>query len=266
MLEIFSWEGMINMNDGRDQLAWQAMKYDLMANYYKYIDPRLHVYYYQRHLECMQRLIMSERSEMGPGGSGGNTGMNAMVRVLHASPDAPAVDVYVNGQKVLGGISYKQQSNYLTVPAGTYKIDIYAAGDTSSPVLSQQVSVDGGNRYTVAAAGAVNNLQLIPVVDSSSVSSGSSKVRVWHLSPNAPAVDVAVKGGDVLFRNVPFGKATRYMTLPPTTADLEVRVAGTNQVVLEIPQATFKPNEAYTAVALGFAGGDPALEAMFLQP
>ncbi|SFG00972.1 protein of unknown function [Halobacillus alkaliphilus] len=250
--------------DPYDQLAWNAAKYDMLSNYYKYSDPQKHIYYYQRHLECMQRwIMMQERGE-----NSGMMGMNseAKVRVLHASPDAPAVDVYVNGQKVLEGVTYKQQSEYLSVPAGQYRIDIYPAGETNQPVLSQNVSVEAGNMYTVAAAGRLNNLRLIAVADNDSISSGNAKVRFWHLSPNAPNVDIAVQGGDVLFRNVPFGKATRYLTLPPTTATLEVRVAGTNQTALTVPNVSLNPNQAYTAVAVGLAGDEPPLEAIFLQP
>ncbi|MFD1019630.1 DUF4397 domain-containing protein [Thalassobacillus hwangdonensis] len=244
-----------------DQWLLEAMKYDALANYYKYLNPQWHIYYYQKHLECMQNWAMSHhRGEMiGMNG-------NAMVRVLHASPDAPAVDVYVNGDRILQGVQFKQSSDYLTVPAGQYQIEIYPAGSTDQAVLSQNVGVEAGNMYTVAAAGRLEDLELIAAVDNDSISSGRAKVRFWHLSPNAPAVDIAVKGGDVLFRNVPFGRATRYITLPPTTADLEVRVAGTDQVALTVPGVTVEPNQSYTAVAVGLAGEQPPLEAIFLQP
>ena len=33
---------------------------------------------------------------------------DACVNVIHASPDAPAVDVYVNGEKVLAGLAFGQ--------------------------------------------------------------------------------------------------------------------------------------------------------------
>lgn len=252
------------MNDyeSADQVAWQAAKYGMLADYYKYLDPRMHIYYYQRHFECMQywcRMMQQRGEQVGMSG-------NAMVRVLHASPDASGVDVYVNGQKALSNVTYKQSSEYLTVPAGQYQIDVYPAGKTDQPVVSKNVGVEVGNMYTVAAAGTVDSLRLIAAIDNQSISSGKARVRFWHLSPNAPAVDIAVKGGDVLFRNVPFGKATRYMTLPPTTTDLEVRIAGTNQVAKTIAGVKLEPNQAYTAIAVGLAGKQPPLEAIFLQP
>ena len=35
-------------------------------------------------------------------------GQGAMVRVAHLSPDAPAVDVLVNGQRAITGLAFKE--------------------------------------------------------------------------------------------------------------------------------------------------------------
>ena len=46
------------------------------------------------------------------------------VRVLHGSPDAPAVDIYVNGGKVWEALPFREYTEYLVVPAGVYTVDI----------------------------------------------------------------------------------------------------------------------------------------------
>ncbi len=43
-----------------------------------------------------------------------------LVRVIHASPDAPDVDVFVDGEAALEGVAFTDVSNYLEVPAGTH--------------------------------------------------------------------------------------------------------------------------------------------------
>ena len=43
----------------------------------------------------------------------------ANVRVAHLSPDAPPVDVYVNGTKALSNVPFQDVSSYLPVPAGS---------------------------------------------------------------------------------------------------------------------------------------------------
>jgi hypothetical protein len=63
---------------------------------------------------------------------------DARIRVLHASPDAPAVDIYINDSMVDGltNVPFGVISDYLTVPADTYNVKVYATGTTTDPVPS----------------------------------------------------------------------------------------------------------------------------------
>ncbi|WP_421379017.1 DUF4397 domain-containing protein [Bacillus salacetis] len=235
----------------------KAAMYDLLSMYYKYSDPRLHIHYYQKHLKCMQKGIhgMGFRQQDRP----------AQVRVLHAVPDAPNVDVYVNGNKVLSDVAFKEISGFMPLPAGRYHIDIYPAGTSVSTVISKKVTVEAGKIYTLAAVGKGSKLQLLPYVTDPFVPSGETKVRFIHLSPNAPAVDIAVKKGDVIFPNVSFKQATDYLGLTPMTVNLEVRAAGTKDAVLTVPNVTLKPNQAYTIFAVGLLNDTPELEALLVK-
>ena len=102
--------------------------------------------------------------------------------------------------------------------------------------------------------------------DQFDVPSGKMKVRLVHLSPDAPAVDVGVKNGNNLFNNVPFRKSTDYLTINPTNVDLEVKKAGTNDAVLSLPNVNLLPNTSYSVYAIGLANGQPSLEAIILVP
>jgi hypothetical protein len=59
-------------------------------------------------------------------------------------------------------------------------------------------------------------------------------VRFIHLSPDAPAVDIAVKGGPILFKDIAFEKASTYLAVKPGAYDLEVRPTGTTTVALAV--------------------------------
>ena len=48
-----------------------------------------------------------------PAGAASAAAGDATVRVAHLSPDAPSVDVHVNGAKALSGVLYKSVSKYL---------------------------------------------------------------------------------------------------------------------------------------------------------
>jgi len=76
-------------------------------------------------------------------------------------------------------------------------------------------------------------------------------VRVIHASPDAPAVDVAVKGGDVLVENLAFPDASDYLMVPAAAYDLEVRPTGTEDVALDLPGVELMAGNAYSVYAIG---------------
>ena len=158
----------------------------------------------------------------------------AKLRVVHASPDAPAVDVYVNGDLTLEEVPFKTDSGYLDVPAGTHDVEVFAAGTEyaeGTGVLQADLTVEAGKAYTVAAANLLESLEFVVAEDSMEVTEGMTKIRVGHLSPDAPAVDVGVIGGDALFSGAEFPGITDYAELDPGTYDLEIRLPDGTQVL-----------------------------------
>jgi hypothetical protein len=244
-----------------EKYAQKAAMYDLLACYYKYTDPNKHIMYYQKHYEYMKKLAAAEQVREQE-----ETANLAMVRVFNASPNAPAVDVYVNRQKVLQGLKYKQISKYLKVPTGQCRMDIYPSGQTISPVLSEMVYILPSLRYTIAAVGNANNLQLLPFFDNPYVSYGETKVRFVNLSPNVPAVDIAVKDGNVLFSNVRYKEVSDYVKVSANQKlSLEVRVSGTDNVVLTVSNVRLDSNKSYTIVATGDTTSTPSSEVVLIE-
>jgi hypothetical protein len=174
----------------------------------------------------------------------------AQVRVAHLSPDAPPVDVYVNGGRAVAGAAFTDVTGYLAVPAGPVNIRVTPAGATSPAVIDATVSLTDGGNYTVAATGLLAGIEPI-VLEDDRGTTGQAKVRFVHASPDAPAVDIAVTGGPVLFSNVSFRQATPYPQVAPSTYDLEARPAGSTAVALQVDGVTLRPGTNYTIFAIG---------------
>src|ERR687897_666016 len=191
----------------------------------------------------------------------------AQVRVAHLAPDAPNVDVYVNGEPVLTDVAYTTISGYLPLPAGTQQVTVYATGDTSTPVIDAPVEVAAGGAYTIAAVGLVADGSLTAQVyqdDLRAPSSGNAKVRVVHASPDAGPVDVVPRGGDPLVAGLAFPEATPYAEVPAGTYTLDVNAAGTNQTVLTVPDAALASGGIYSAFAVGTVYAD-SLDVLLVQ-
>lgn len=96
------------------------------------------------------------------GDSFADAGMNARVRVVHASPDAPAVDVGTVSENVLTpvgaftNLAFEQASTAsgTTLPVGDLPIGIAATGSTA-PVVTFTVPTSAGLKAYAVAAGSL---------------------------------------------------------------------------------------------------------------
>lgn len=188
---------------------------------------------------------------------------DARVRVVHASPDAPNVDVWVNGAVAISDLAFKEATDYMPLAPGEYQIQVTPAGGTAADaVIDATVTLEASTDYTVAAIGEVVNIQpLVLVDDNSAPAAGKSHVRVVHASPDAPAVDVAVANGPVLIENLAFGVAADYLPVDAATYDLQVRPTGADTSALDIFGFMAEAGTTYTVFAVGMAG-DGSLSAL----
>ncbi|WP_439881298.1 DUF4397 domain-containing protein [Pontibacter sp. MBLB2868] len=178
----------------------------------------------------------------------------AQVMVIHASPDAPAVDLYVDNQKVNpSALNYPNNTGYLELEAGTRNIKVTPAGaDVSSAVINADVDLDEDVAYSVFAADVVSSIEPVVLVDNlAEPATGKAHVRFVHLSPDAPTVDIAVQNGPVLFSDIEFKEGTAFMPVDAGTYNLEVRPAGSTSVVLS-PTVNLVEGGIYTIFAKGF--------------
>lgn len=176
--------------------------------------------------------------------------------IIHASPDAPGVDLLLDGTKLNSSdVMFTDNTAYVSAAAGTRVLKVNVAG-TSTTALQASLPIVSNKNYSVFAIDSVSNLSGLFVEDNlATPASGKAHVRFIHLSPNAPAVDVAVTGGAVVFGNKIFKDFTAFTPLDANTYNLEVRLAGTSTVVLPLPGIALTAGKIYTVYAKGFVGG-----------
>ena len=132
------------------------------------------------------------------------------VRVFHGSPDAPPVDVYVEGSDtpVIEGLGYTQASAYLELPVAEYNFQVYAAGAEPSPenlvIETGPVSVEDLTRYTVSAMGLLEPVDddgplmtQVYVEAFEEVAADTVRARIVHAGADAPLIDIDLYDGSV---------------------------------------------------------------------
>jgi Domain of unknown function (DUF4397) len=128
----------------------------------------------------------------------------AQIRVVHAAPGAPNVDVYVAGSAdpVITDLAYGEASGYLEVPGGTYDFEVRAAGSPAEdpPAYSTgDLDLPAGATVTAVAAGLLGSkadtdaFRVLPLVEGfEDPGAGNTAVRILHAGSDAPSVDVNV--------------------------------------------------------------------------
>jgi hypothetical protein len=180
----------------------------------------------------------------------------ASILVVHASPDAPGVDLLIDNAKVnSAALAFPKNTGYLKVEAGKRNVKVNVAG-TATSVINADADFAADKSYSIFAIDSVAKITAVVLEDNlAAPATGKAHIRFIHLSPNAPAVDVAVDGGAVVFGNAAFKSATAFTALDAGDYDLEVRVAGTPSVALDLDKITLQAGKIYTVFARGFLGG-----------
>ena len=185
------------------------------------------------------------------------------LRVIHSSANAPNVDVYANGTKVLSNVPYKTGSAYLQVTSGSYNIKVTPAGDTTG-VIRATLNLTANNKYTVIAPGSVANLQsnVIAALDTNITApmSGKFKLRAVHGFETA-AVDLHVSttnnfvpsAATKVVSSFAFKGITPYLELPAGTYYINLTLpGGTTKLISGDFMLTGANGNIFTAVASGY--------------
>lgn len=197
----------------------------------------------------------------------------ADIRVVHAISDAPAVDVIANNAStIVDGLAFPDATDYLSVAAADYLIDVVADADNSVVAINDAaVSLQAGMKYTAIANNTLAMPELDLMMDMPRAIATEARVRIIHASPSAGNVDIYVTAdGDIsamdpTFANVPYSTdalaETGYVSLAGGDYVVTVTAAGTKDVAIDTRTLTLMDGKVYTAIAAdgAMAGASPQL-------
>lgn len=179
------------------------------------------------------------------------------LQVVHASPDAPAVDVIVDGGELVGDLTYPDATSFVEVPDATYNVTVTVADNPGAIAIGPvDLELDAGTRYSVLAVGELANIEPLILTDDPRRVATNAKVRIVHASPSAADVDIYVTavGADIngespTLDNVPFKANTGFLALPAGDYDVVVTPTGTKTAAIGPVTISIADGGVYTAVA-----------------
>jgi hypothetical protein len=193
----------------------------------------------------------------------------AEIRVVHASPDTPAVDIVVDDNfaaPLVPGLEFPNFTDFVSVEPGDYNIKVTEPMSGLTPI-DVDLTLDAGVKYTAVAIGTLADMDIVALVaaDDPRRVATEAKVRLIHASPTAGDVDIWVTapGPDLTMESpaleaVPFGANTGFLSLAPGTYEVNIAPTGTTMAAISV-EIMVDTGGVYTAIARDNTGGSGGL-------
>ncbi|WP_354623602.1 DUF4397 domain-containing protein [Psychromonas sp. MME2] len=181
------------------------------------------------------------------GGGGGSSSVDSQsttsLRVYHASPDAPLVNVWLDGKPALTGVDYQQSSGALFVSEGVHSVQIDAIlpdGSTLTVLPETTLDLMADSEYNVIALGKAaligtgDEKAFAPkIVAREQLSPSGARVQAIHAAPDAPMVDIFITAyNDDLTDAIPFADNVEYLAATEAVevpaGDYQIRITDAN--------------------------------------
>ncbi len=168
----------------------------------------------------------------------------ARVQIVHNSPNAPAVDIFLNNSKILSNVPFRAASPFIDAPAGVqFQVRIKAASastDTSNPAFFRRYTLEANKGYYLIANGNLGlpggnyapnpngistGFDVTVIGDARETAQNAANVdlRVFHGVTDAPTVDIKAQGVGTLVDNAPFRGSSPYLAVP--AADYTIQIS-----------------------------------------
>lgn len=193
----------------------------------------------------------------------------ALVRVVHAIPNAPAMDVFAGDLVLFDAVNFKSVTSYRALDGKRYAFALRPAGMTNAkPLSSNTEGLEDGRYYTVFALPGEGRTAHLRVVSDKldAPAGGKARLRIVHGGNGVGAVDVHATGvTSALFDNIAFQSVTDYQDVTPVNGRIDVRPAGGTNAVVSLPNAHLEAGRFYTMVVVGRTNSATSLEAFIIE-
>lgn len=177
----------------------------------------------------------------------------AYVSLYHVSPDAPPLAIRVDDNRInFNPFQYTEHTGYLRFYTGERNL-LFTPFDASNTLLQTTADLEDDMLYSVFVTGTANDLEALVTEDEiPEADAGNTLLRVVHVSPDAPAVNLSTTGDEPLFANISYRNASGFTEIPAGSTSFEVTAADGDEVLASVDNVNFLAGRVYTLLIRGY--------------
>lgn len=175
----------------------------------------------------------------------------AYMSITNVSPTLGTYNVYVDGTKsnTGGAVAFGGFLSYGTLTAGSHTLNFTTESSTVS-LLEKTVNLEENGVYSAFLINKDSDMDVLLIADEMSVASTDKAfIRFINLSPDAPALDLALLNGETLVSSKVYKASSAFQTIDPKTYSFELKANGEVQTVLADLELT--AGRYYTIISKG---------------
>ncbi|WEK17463.1 MAG: DUF4397 domain-containing protein [Candidatus Pedobacter colombiensis] len=178
----------------------------------------------------------------------------AFLSIMNTSPTLATFNIYVDQSKINAGgaVPFNGSTSYFQITPGSHSVK-FTTGSSTESIITKDVTLEANTINSLFLIDRGTNMDFFKIKDElGSVSSTKAFVRFVNLSPDAPALDLAVKEGNVIIENKAYKANSQFIEVEAKTYVFEIRNKATGaRLGEELSSMELKAGKSYTIISTG---------------
>ena len=192
--------------------------------------------------------------------------LQSKIRLLHAVPSAPAVDIYFDGMPLAQNLAFSDITCYENISTGSHEIQLFKTGTYDQPLITSDIEILPNTSMTVSIVTLGGGLDTFILNDANEKDSiADTFLRFIHLSPNSPLMSLSLPNNNTLFGNVEYLETTGYYPLSPAIYDFMISFSAIAGLYKYINDETLSNGRFYTIYIIGLLNKRPTLGYLLVE-
>lgn len=177
----------------------------------------------------------------------------AFLNITNTSPTLSTFNIYIDQTRIntQGAVDFGGNSGYMPLIPGTHSIKFTTASSTES-LITKSINFEVNSVSSLFLIDRGTNMDFLTIKDElGSLNSTKAFVRFINLSPDAPALNLAVKDGQVIISDKTYKTTSAFIEVEPKSYVLEIKDKATSATKATLESFEFKAGKSYTVIATG---------------